>query len=108
MNRAISETHRPILHVGTNFGVRDPFDLIISPTSAPSRLFSHEIALSPPQITKKKKDDREYLSTLVVSGVVALGIILFFAMVVRPYFRWLSYDPEKKEEQRLERIILKS
>ena len=50
-------------------------------------------------IAKQKFDDRQYISTLVVSAVAALAIILFFAFVVRPYFRWLSYDPEKKEEQ---------
>ena len=51
------------------------------------------------EITKKKKEDREYLSTLAVSAVAALAIMLFFALIVRPYFRWLSYDPEKKEVQ---------
>lgn len=51
------------------------------------------------EITKKKKEDREYLSTLAISAVIALAIMLFFALIVRPYFRWLSYDPERKEEQ---------
>lgn len=50
-------------------------------------------------IKKQRKEDRAYLSTLAVSAVVALALILFFAFIVRPYFRWLSYDPEKKKEQ---------
>lgn len=50
-------------------------------------------------IKTQKKEDREYLSTLVISSIIALAIILFFSFVVRPYFRWLSYDPEKKEHQ---------
>ena len=51
------------------------------------------------EIKKQKKEDRKYFSTLALSAVVALAIIFFFAFIVRPYFRWLSYDPEKKEEQ---------
>ena len=51
------------------------------------------------EIKKQKKEDREYLSTLVISSVIALAIMFFFAFIVRPYFRWLSYDPERKEEQ---------
>lgn len=51
------------------------------------------------EIKKQKKEDREYLSTLAISAVIALAIIFFFAFIVKPYFRWLSYDPEKKEEQ---------
>ena len=51
------------------------------------------------EIKKQKKEDRQYLSTLAISAVVALAIIFFFAFIVRPYFRWLSYDPERKEEQ---------
>jgi flagellar M-ring protein FliF len=50
-------------------------------------------------IKTQKKEDRDYLSTLVFSGIIALALVLFFAFIVRPYFRWLSYDPEKKEEQ---------
>lgn len=51
------------------------------------------------EIKKQKKEDRAYLSTMALSAVIALAIIFFFAYIVRPYFRWLSYDPEKKEEQ---------
>ena len=51
------------------------------------------------EIKKQKKEDREYLSTLVISSVIAHAIMFFFAFIVRPYFRWLSYDPERKEEQ---------
>ena len=28
-------------------------------------------------------------------------MVLFFIFIVRPYFRWLSYDPERKAEQTL-------
>lgn len=51
------------------------------------------------EIKKQKKEDRAYLSTLAISSVIALAIVLFFAFIVRPYFRWLSYDPEKKKQQ---------
>lgn len=51
------------------------------------------------EIKKQKKEDREYLSTLAISSVIALAIIFFFSFIVRPYFRWLSYDSERKEEQ---------
>jgi flagellar M-ring protein FliF len=30
-----------------------------------------------------------------------MALILFFAFVVRPYFRWLAYDPARKQEQQL-------
>jgi flagellar M-ring protein FliF len=50
---------------------------------------------------EEKKETREYISTLVLSGAIALALILFFAFVVRPYFRWLAYDPARKQEQQL-------
>lgn len=50
-------------------------------------------------ITEKKKENKEYISTLVISATVALSLILFFAFVVRPYFRWLSYDPDRKKAE---------
>jgi flagellar M-ring protein FliF len=53
------------------------------------------------EITKKKEEDREYFSTLAISSAVALALILFFAFIVRPYFRWLSYDPERKKNQNI-------
>ncbi len=53
------------------------------------------------EITKKKEEDREYISTLAISAAAALALALFFAFVVRPYFRWLSYDPKKKLEQNI-------
>ncbi len=49
-------------------------------------------------IKEQKKEDRAYLSTLAISAVIALAIAFFFGFVVRPYFRWLVYDPEKKEQ----------
>ncbi len=57
--------------------------------------------LDPAQISaikEQKKEDRAYLSTLALSAVIALAIAFFFAFIVRPYFRWLVYDPERKEE----------
>ncbi|MBP9708490.1 MAG: flagellar M-ring protein FliF [Oligoflexales bacterium] len=51
------------------------------------------------EITNKTKEDRQYISTLIISATTAFALILFFSFVVRPYFRWLSYDPEKKKSQ---------
>lgn len=50
-------------------------------------------------IAQEKKENREYLSTLAISSAIALSLVMFFGFVVRPYFRWLSYDPERKKEQ---------
>lgn len=52
-------------------------------------------------INEVKKENREYISTLALSGAVAFAMVLFFIFIVRPYFRWLSYDPERKAEQTL-------
>lgn len=52
-------------------------------------------------INEVKKENREYISTLALSGAVAFALVLFFVFIVRPYFRWLSYDPERKAEQTL-------
>jgi flagellar M-ring protein FliF len=49
-------------------------------------------------IQEEKEESRKYISTLVISSLIALAIIFFFAFIVRPYFRWLSYDPEKKKK----------
>lgn len=51
------------------------------------------------EIREQKRETREYMSTLILSSIIALAIVFFFAFVVRPYFRWLSYDPERKEKQ---------
>jgi flagellar M-ring protein FliF len=53
------------------------------------------------EISTKRKEDREYVSTLAVAAATGLALVLFFAFVVRPYFRWLSYDPQKKVEKTL-------
>ncbi|MFW7380125.1 MAG: flagellar basal-body MS-ring/collar protein FliF [Oligoflexus sp.] len=50
-------------------------------------------------IQEKKEESRKYISTLVTSSVIALALVFFFAFVVRPYFRWLSYDPERKKKE---------
>lgn len=58
--------------------------------------------LAPMQVEalkEKKKENRKYISTLVVSSVIAVALVFFFAFIVRPYFRWLSYDPERKKKE---------
>lgn len=52
-------------------------------------------------IKEEKKETREYITTLAISGAIALSLLLFFAFIVRPYFRWLAYDPARKQEQQL-------
>jgi len=50
-------------------------------------------------LNAEKQEKRDYISTLAISSVVALALVLFFSFVVRPYFRWLTYDPQRKERQ---------
>lgn len=50
-------------------------------------------------IKDRKEENRNYIATLAVSGGIALALVLFFAFIVRPYFRWLSYDPERKARE---------
>jgi flagellar M-ring protein FliF len=50
-------------------------------------------------INEEKKETQEYISTLIVSATVAVALVLFFALIVRPYFRWLSYDPNRKKDE---------
>jgi len=52
-------------------------------------------------IKNEKKETDHYVSNLAISAAVALGLILFFAFIVRPYFRWLSYNPQRKQEQQV-------
>jgi flagellar M-ring protein FliF len=52
-------------------------------------------------INDSKKESREYLSTIAVSAAAGLAIIMFFMFIVRPYFRWLSYDPERRASETL-------
>lgn len=52
-------------------------------------------------ISDVRKENREYVSTFVLSTVGAFALALFFMFIVRPYFRWLSYDPERKAQQTL-------
>lgn len=52
-------------------------------------------------IKEKKQENRRYISTLVVSCVIALALVFFFAFIVRPYFRWLSHDPERKQKEEI-------
>ena len=57
--------------------------------------------LSPVQIEaikENKEENRNYITTLTVSAATAIALVLFFAFIVRPYFRWLSYDPERKAD----------
>lgn len=53
------------------------------------------------EISQKREEDREYISTLAVAAAAALAIVFFFAFIVRPYFHWLSYDPQKKADKSL-------
>lgn len=50
-------------------------------------------------IAEQKRETREYLSNLSISAVAALAMVLFFGFIVRPYFRWLAYDPERKRQE---------
>jgi flagellar M-ring protein FliF len=52
-------------------------------------------------ISMETQERREYFSTVAVSSAVAVALILFFAFIVRPYFRWLTYDNERKHEAAL-------
>ncbi len=52
-------------------------------------------------IKEETRQTREYISTLAVSAAIALGLVFFFALIVRPYFRWLSYDPSRKHDQQV-------
>ncbi len=59
-----------------------------------------EIAANQVQAIKEKQtEDKKYMSNMAVAGVVALALVFFFAFIVRPYFRWLSYDPERKKAE---------
>jgi len=61
-----------------------------------------EIAANQVQAIKEKQsEERKYFSTLSIAGVVALALAFFFAFIVRPYFRWLSYDPERKKAEEI-------
>ena len=52
-------------------------------------------------INEEKQVTRQYISTLSVSAASAFALVLFFLFVVRPYFRWLSYDPDRKKAQQV-------
>ncbi len=52
-------------------------------------------------INEVKKENRDYISTLALSSAAAFALVMFFLFIVRPYFRWLSYDPERRSEQTL-------
>ena len=52
-------------------------------------------------ISEVRKENREYVSTLALSGAAAFALVMFFLFIVRPYFKWLSYDPERRAEQTL-------
>ncbi len=51
------------------------------------------------ELNEKKEEDRKYITTIAISAAASLALILFFTFIIRPYFRWLSYDPEKKRRQ---------
>ena len=52
-------------------------------------------------IKSEKKETDQYVSTLALSSAAALALVLFFAFIVRPYFRWLSYNPQRKQDQQV-------
>jgi len=52
-------------------------------------------------ISEQRKESQEYITTLAISSAVALAIVFFFAFIVRPYFRWLAYDPQKKSNEEI-------
>lgn len=52
-------------------------------------------------MVEQKTETRQYFTTLATSGAIALALMMFFAFVVRPYFRWLAYDPAKKEQEKI-------
>jgi flagellar M-ring protein FliF len=52
-------------------------------------------------IKSEKKETDQYVSTLALSSAAALALVLFFAFIVRPYFRWLSYNPQRKHDQQV-------
>lgn len=47
-----------------------------------------------------KKEEREYTTTIAMAFAIALSTALFFMFIVRPYIRWLSYDPQKKHDEK--------
>ena len=53
------------------------------------------------EIKEQKKEDRQYMTTLTIAGATAFGLGLFFMFIVRPYLRWLTYDPEKKGKEKI-------
>ena len=58
--------------------------------------------LAPEQIERtqhEKRRNRKYITTIAISAAASLALVLFFTFIIRPYFRWLSYDPEKKRRQ---------
>lgn len=49
-------------------------------------------------ISMETQEKRDYFTTVAISAAVALALILFFAFIVRPYFRWLTFDNERKHQ----------
>lgn len=60
--------------------------------------------LDPNQIESikvQKIEERQYLGTIAIAVAIAFGLALFFMFAVRPYMRWLSYDPARKSSKKL-------
>ena len=51
------------------------------------------------ELNEQNEEDRKYITTIAISAASSLALVLFFTFIIRPYFRWLSYDPEKKRRQ---------
>ncbi len=52
------------------------------------------------EIKVVKKEEREYTTNIAMAFAIALSTALFFMFIVRPYIRWLSYDPQKKHDEK--------
>ena len=52
-------------------------------------------------IKAERKETRDYISTLAMATAIALALALFFTFIVRPYFRWLAHDPNRKQQQQV-------
>ncbi len=52
-------------------------------------------------INDTKSENQAYLTAIAGSAAAGIAIVMFFMFIVRPYFRWLSYDPERRADETL-------
>ena len=50
-------------------------------------------------IQEQQEESRKYITTILTSTLIAAALVMFFAFIVRPYLRWLSYDPRRKQKE---------